>query len=263
MSPRKKSENKDISGQERTASPVTDSDAGKSPREDNASRKIGTLNEKPLHEALKRWYAKPGDRFEVSVDGFIVDIVRGKLLIEIQTKNIGAMKRKLAKLLVHHRLRLIYPIASEKWIIRQAGDENATVSRRKSPKGGAFEDIFNELVSIPRLILHPHFSLELLLIQEEEVRRYDSTRGWRRRGWVTHERRLLKVVDHRTLKAAADMRVFIPETLPQPFTTSELADAISRSRRLARKMVYCLRIIGCVTPVGKRVNAILYRRADT
>ena len=28
---------------------------------------IGTLNEKPLHAALKEWYARPDDRFEVAV----------------------------------------------------------------------------------------------------------------------------------------------------------------------------------------------------
>ena len=49
---------------------------------------IGTLNEKSLHAALKEWYAKPEDLIEVPVDGFTVDIVRGDLLIEIQTRNL-------------------------------------------------------------------------------------------------------------------------------------------------------------------------------
>ena len=37
---------------------------------------IGLLNEKPLHASLKQWYARPGDRFEVPVHGFVIDIVR-------------------------------------------------------------------------------------------------------------------------------------------------------------------------------------------
>ena len=41
----------------------------------NASHNISTLNEKPLHAALKEWYASPGDRFEVPVDGYLVDIM--------------------------------------------------------------------------------------------------------------------------------------------------------------------------------------------
>ncbi len=78
------------------------------------SSQFSTLNEKPLHEALKRWYAQPGDSFEVPVDGFVADIVRGDLLIEIQTKNFSAIKRKLEKLLVRHPVRLVYPIPRAK-----------------------------------------------------------------------------------------------------------------------------------------------------
>ena len=55
----------------------------------NMSR-IGLINEKPLHASLKQWYARPGDRFEVPVDGFVIDIVRDNLLIEIQTRNFAA-----------------------------------------------------------------------------------------------------------------------------------------------------------------------------
>ena len=62
---------------------------------DGATHQIGTLNENPLHAALKAWYARPGDRIEVPVDGFIVDIVRDDLLVEIQTGNFSAVKEKL------------------------------------------------------------------------------------------------------------------------------------------------------------------------
>ena len=226
------------------------------------SRKIGTLNERPLHEALKQWYARSNDMFEVSVDGFVVDIVHDDLLVEIQTRNFGAIKRKLEKLLAHHQVRLVYPIPYEKWIIKQPYDEDGPVSRRKSTKRGGFEYVFDELVSFPQLLMNPNFSLELLLIQEEEVRRYDGTRGWRRRGWVTYERRLLCVVEQRILISPADMSAFIPPELAEPFTTSDLADTIAKSRRLAQKMVYCLRSMGCITPVGKRANSILYARKN-
>jgi hypothetical protein len=57
---------------------------------------IGLLNEKPLHASLKQWYARPGDRFEVPVDGFVIDVVRDDLLIEIQTRNFSSLKRSNA-----------------------------------------------------------------------------------------------------------------------------------------------------------------------
>src|ERR1044072_9107255 len=76
--------------------------------------RIGLLNEKPLHASLKQWYARPGDRFEVPVDGFIVDIVRDDLLIEIQTRNFSAISRKLSRLTRSYRVRLVYPVVQEK-----------------------------------------------------------------------------------------------------------------------------------------------------
>ncbi len=58
---------------------------------------IGLLNEKPLHASLKEWYAQPGDQFEVPVDGFVIDIVRDDLLLEIQTGSFASIKSKLAR----------------------------------------------------------------------------------------------------------------------------------------------------------------------
>lgn len=137
---------------------------------------IGSLNEKQLHEALKVWYAQPDDQFEVPVDGFIIDIVRNGLLIEIQTRNFSAIKHKLIKLTEHHCVRLAYPIAQEKWIVKPANDEQIKTSRRKSPKRGTVYKVFRELVRFPQLIVNPNFSLHVSLFKR---RRYVViTVGW-------------------------------------------------------------------------------------
>ncbi|KKL60374.1 hypothetical protein LCGC14_2205950 [marine sediment metagenome] len=52
----------------------------------NCSNHIGTLKEKTLHRELKKWFSIPGDKIEAPIDGYIIDIVRKKLLIEIQTQ---------------------------------------------------------------------------------------------------------------------------------------------------------------------------------
>jgi hypothetical protein len=100
----------------------------------------------------------------------------------------------------------------------------------------------------------------VLLIQEEEVRRYDPRHGWRRRGWITHERRLLVVEEQQMFETPQDMQALIPGELTGPFTTAELAAALGKPRRLAQKMAYCLREMGAVTQVGKSGRAILYNR---
>ena len=114
-----------------------------------ANHQIGTLGEKNLHSALKEWYARPGDEFEVEVDGFHADILRGQLLIEIQTTNFSSQRRKLRILAETHPVRLVFPVAQEKWITRLGPDGTTELGRRRSPKKGKIFDIFKELVSIP------------------------------------------------------------------------------------------------------------------
>ena len=218
---------------------------------------IGLLNEKPLHASLKQWYARPGDRFEVPVDGFVIDIVRDDLLIEIQTRNFASINAKLCKLTRSYEVRLVYPVVQEKWIVRD-GDGSAV--RRKSPKRGRLEDLFWELVSIPQLLSNPNFSLEVLMIREEEVRRYEGKRRWRRKGWVTDRRRLVDVVDRRLFGTSTDWLRFVPDGL-QSFTTKDLATVADTRRELAQKMAYCLRHARMIELVGKQGRANLYRVA--
>lgn len=218
---------------------------------------IGTLAEKSLHAALKEWLAQPGDQQEVRVDGFVIDIVRGENLIEIQTRHLGAIKRKLAHLLPHHPVHLIHPIAAEKWIIRQtAGGQ--PISRRKSPKRGHLIDIFAELVRIPHLLPHPDLTVTVLLTQQEEIWRDDGQGSWRRKRWSVHDHHLLDVVTQHTFTTVNDWAALLPEELPQPFTNRELAAALACRQNLAQKMTYTLRHAGLIEAVGKKGNAWLY-----
>ena len=219
---------------------------------------IGLLNEKPLHASLKQWYARPGDRFEVPVDGFVIDIVRDDLLIEIQTRNLSAINSKLQRLTRSHQVRLIYPIVKEKWIIRSPTTNTDAGVRRKSPKRGRLEDLFWELVSIPQLLSNPNFSLEVLMIREEEVRRSDRRR---RKGWVLERRQLLEVVEQHLFTRSEDWLAFVPTGL-NSFTTIELATGLSANRELAQKLAYCLRHSRMIELIGRRGRANLYRVAD-
>ena len=221
---------------------------------------IGLLNEKPLHASLKEWYAQPGDRFEVAVEGFVVDIVRDDLLLEIQTGNFASIKSKLTNLARSHQIRLIYPIAEEKWIVQLAKDDSSGVTRRKSPKRGRVEDLFWEMVSIPQLLSNRNFSLEVLMIREEEARRYEGKRKWRRKGWVIEERRLLEVVDQRLFEESADWLALLPEGM-ESFTARDLAEAVDIGRELAQKMAYVLRKVRVIELIGRRGRANLYRVA--
>jgi hypothetical protein len=223
--------------------------------------RIGLLNEKPLHASLKQWYAQPGDRFEVAVDGFVIDIVRDDLLIEIQTRNFASINSKLCKLTQSYEVRLVYPVVQEKWIVRSASGDGGVVVRRKSPKRGRLEDLFWELVSIPQLLCNTNFSLEVLLIRAEEMRRYDGKRKrWRTKGWMMEGRRLVDVLDRHLFGKSADWLAFVPDGL-QSFTTKDLAVVSDTRRELAQKMAYCLRQSRMIELIGKQGRDNLYRVA--
>lgn len=221
---------------------------------------IGVLREGPLHASLKELYREPGDQVEARLGGYVVDLLRGDLVIEIQTSSFTSIRRKLRDLVQEHRVRLVYPIPKERWIVKLPGrgEERA---RRKSPRKVGFEELFQELVSFPDLIAHPNFELEAVTVREEEVRRRDRRRGRRRGGWVVVERRLVEVVDRLRLSAPDDLAVFLPDELPDPFRTSDLSSTLRRPRYVAQRAAYCMRKCGLIEAVGKERNTILYRRA--
>jgi hypothetical protein len=219
---------------------------------------IGSLNEKPLHAALKQWYRRDGDQVEAPVEGFVVDLVRDGLLIEIQTRGFAAMRRKFDRLLDSHSMLLVHPVPVEKWIVK-LDEDGHEVSRKRSPKRGIAADVCAELVSFPSLLSHPNFTLEIALVQEEEVRRPDAKKGWRRGGFVIEERRLVDVLETVELGSPEDLLGLLPEGLPDPFTTADLAEGLGRSRHLAREVAYCLRVSGAVETVGRDKRGILYR----
>ena len=220
---------------------------------------VGTLGEKPLHASLKEWYRRPGDEVEVPVDGFVVDVVRGDLLIEIQTRSFSKMKRKLLTLLDEHPMRLVHPIALDRWIVR-LGEGGEVLGRRRSPKHGVVHDLFSELVAFPELINSPNLTIEVLLTREDEIRRHDPTKAWRRRGWVVEERHLIEVVESHEFGTADDLSVLVGD-VPGEFTTADVVAAVGCSRRVAQQMAYCLRLAGAIAMVGKAGNAITYRRS--
>jgi len=220
---------------------------------------IGTLREKPLHAALKRWYARPGDGVEVPVDGFVIDLVREELLIEIQTRGFASMKQKVAALVgLGHQVRIVHSIPLDRWIVKIDAD-GTVLSRRRSPRHGKPTDVFAELVSFPDLLVHPNLEVEVLLTIEEEYRRHAPGQAWRRRGWTVVERRLIEVVDTLLLKQPEDLIGLLPDDLPETFTTADLAEKLGRPRRSGQQMAYCLRRVGTIAAVEKHGNTVVYR----
>jgi hypothetical protein len=222
---------------------------------------INIYNEKSLHSDLKQWYARAEDRLEIKMDGYIIDLVRGDLLVEIQTGSFSPLKRKLARLLESHPVRLVYPIPVEKWIVMRSWKDDEPPSKRKSPKHGSAEHLFAQTIYIPHLIQNDNFSIEVLFTREEEFRRPVEKKHRRSKGWVMEERRLLDVIGSQVFHTAGDLLALLPAGLPVEFTVRDLAQAMRQTTALAQKAVYTLRKMGLIIPAGRKGRAFLYSRS--
>ncbi len=221
---------------------------------------IGVLGEGPLHAAVKELLAEPGDRFEVPVGRFVIDVVRADgELVEVQTGNFGPLGKKLDALLDDHRVRIVYPVAAERRIIR-VDEQGEMLGARRSPKRATAVEVFDKLVAFPSLLTHPHLAIEVLLLREDHIRRPQPVRT-RRRTRDPGERRLVEVLDRITLRTPEDVLAALPALPHEPFSTRELAAVLRCSTLLAQRTLYCLRAIGVVEPAGKRGRAPLHALA--
>lgn len=221
-------------------------------------RGIGTLSEHSLHAQLKKEYAKPSDEIEANVDGYVADILRNRHIIEIQTKQIAAIRKKVITLLKKYQLTIVHPISVAKWIVRESLDGRDILSRRKSPLKKTIYHLFDELVHVPYLLTNNGLDLEVILIHEEEVRRRDGSGSWKRKGWSIHDRRLVKILDRYRFSSPRDLLKLLPIELSTPFTNRELAKFLKIKMTIAQKMTYTLRKMGFLKVAGKKGRAHLH-----
>jgi hypothetical protein len=222
---------------------------------------LKVMKEYSLHSEIKRFYSLPGDLFEVKLDNYIVDIIRGNLVIEVQTRNFSALKEKLQSLTKKYQVRLVYPLPEKKWITHITKN-NIVIHRRKSPKKGRLIDLFRELVMIPQMIGVENFSLEVLFIDEEEFRCDDGRGSWRRKGVSIKERRLLHVNGRILFQNKTDYLKLLPDGLNQVFTNRELAKLAKIPLGTARQMTYCLRKSNIIRVAGKNGRELKLQRIE-
>ena len=217
---------------------------------------IGVLREGPLHAAVKDLLARPGDRAEVKVDRFVIDLVRADgELVEFQTGDFSPLGPKLDALLDEHRIRIVHPIAAERRIVR-VDDHGEIVSTRRSPLKGGPLAIFDRLVTFPSLLAHPNLVVELLLCREDHVRRPEPRRG-RRFLRDPGERRLREVLGRVELRDPRDA-LALAAPPREAFTNRDLAEALGCETRLAERVTYCLRHMAVIEPAGRRGRATLF-----
>lgn len=229
-------------------------------QEQAADGGIGTLGEKRLHRVLKVYFEpRPACR-EQPLAGYVADILNEEGVTEVQTRNYGALRKKLAAFLPLMPVRVVCPLPARKWV-SWVDPATGEVSRRHpSPKRGAPIDAFYELVRIAPLLAHPNLTLHLLFFDADEYRVRDGWDKSGKRGSTRAELQPLGLCAEQEVRGPAAYADLLPAGLPDPFTLPELRAAARRSETLCRRVVYTLEKAGALSRAGKRGRALLYRR---
>ena len=223
---------------------------------------IGTLGEKTLHAIFKYYFEPDSTYHEIRYQGFVADILHGQDVIEIQTRGFNKLRRKLDAFLQEGKVQIVYPIPYEKWLEWIDEETGAISSKRKSPKKGSIYDSFYELYKIKHYLNNPNLKITLVFVNIEEQRLLNGWSHDKKKGSQRFERIPTKLVDQVDINGVEDYTKFLPETLPEVFSTKDYQKATKLTITRARTGVHILHYLGVVEPVGKKGNAILYKRVQ-
>jgi hypothetical protein len=175
-----------------------------------SGRGIGTLGEKTLHTALKRYIEPDCTWHEVRIGPYVADIMTDSGVTEIQTRGFSNMRKKLEYLLARCKVTVVYPVPHEKWVSWIDPETGEVSAKHKSPKTGTPSEIFRELVHIKYLLKEPNLTLRVLLVDMEETRFLN--------GWSRDAQERLGALRPRTAENSRRRHRFLPGRLRKTYS---------------------------------------------
>jgi hypothetical protein len=222
---------------------------------------VGTLAEKTLHAVLKLYFDSDESHHEVRVGAFVADIVNENGIIEIQTRSLDKLRKKLESFLAVAPVTVVYPVARVKWLMWIDEATGEITKRRKSPKIGTPCDAFFELYRIKPFLTHPNLHLCVVLLEMEEYRRLNGWSADKKKGSSRYERIPMDITGEIHIETTAQYDGLLPADLPVRFTVKDFKTAARISPKSAQAALNVLRHVGAVRHIGKIGNQFLYEIA--
>lgn len=155
----KKCENVDISGTQRTENNIT------------------TYKERSLHLTLKKHFCPDESRHEVKVGSFVADACADGMIYEIQTANLGSLRKKLSFYLENtdFEVTVVRPLAKNRkifWLDESSGE--ICRAPRLSSKHETLAHGISDLYYLREFIGAERLSFCFVLMEIDEVRLLDG-----------------------------------------------------------------------------------------
>lgn len=226
---------------------------------DRSKKGIGTLGEKTLHAVLKNYYEPFEQNHEIKVGRFVADIVGEQGVIEIQTRSFGNLLEKLDNFLEFCEITVVYPLPALKYVSWLDMETGELSPKHKSPKKCRIYDAFKEIIRIKYALDNPRFHLVLCFLEVDEIRFLNGWSENKKRGSSRCDRIPKDIIEEVRFDCVSDYRRFIPEGLPDEFTSAHYAKACKINKQLASNGLNILNYLGLVERVGKKGNSFIYK----
>ena len=211
-----------------------------------------------MHAVLKNYYAPDEDMHEIPIENYVADIYTGTEIIEIQTRSMNRMRKKLEAFLPLYPVTIVYPIPREKWLLWIDEETGEVSQKRKSPKKGNPYQAFIELYKIRPFLSNPNLRLRLALIDMEEYRLLNGWSRDKKKGSERYDRIPTAFVEEICIDCIRDYMQLIPYELPEQFTVKEFAKCAKIPAQLAGTILLIFTDLELVTRVGKKGNSYIY-----
>lgn len=221
---------------------------------------IGTLQEKTIHSVLKYYYAPDSAYHEIKIGSYVADICIDGDIYEVQTRNFNTMRNKLNYFLQNHNVTIIYPVAHTKWISWLDMDTGELTPKRKSPKTGTFYQIIPELYKIKMFVNNPRLHFIISLIDVEETRYLNGWSHDKKKGSSRMDGIPVEIYDEVRIDTFADYRIFLPDTLPEQFTSKDLGKVAKIPQNKASTLLNILLETKVIHRIGKSGKSYLYQK---
>lgn len=221
---------------------------------------IGTLQEKTIHSVLKYYYAPDSAYHEIKIGSYVADICIDGDIYEVQTRNFNTLRNKLNYFLQNHNVTIIYPVAHTKWISWLDMDTGELTPKRKSPKTGTFYQIIPELYKIKMFVNNPKLHFIISLIDVEETRYLNGWSQDKKRGSSRMDGIPVEIYDEVRIDTFADYTIFLPDTLPEQFTSKDLGKVAKIPQDKAATLLNVLLETKIIHRIGKSGKSYLYQK---
>lgn len=235
--------------------------AKKAAEMDMGGKGIGTMHEKSIHIVLKYYFAPDPACHEQTVGGYIADAVTEDGVVEIQTRALGRLRKKLTAFLAACPVTVVYPIAETKWLCTV--DENgAIVSKRKSPKHETVMHGMREIYGLREMVGLEGFRICVVRLETEEYRIRSNQPRRKFHGIYEKLDRMPKTLLGLTMLETPMDYLSLLETQPKgEFTVRMLAQENHAAEGDIRMLLKLLERLGAVRQTGKKGNAVTWEIA--